>query len=185
MARNGATLLDVGASDGLFLDYLGFRSGVGLNILQECASQIRAQNYRVCMGDLENLPFQSRSFDYIVCFETLEHVSNPVGSLKEMGRVCRQRVFLSIPQVPITRINALSSNKPPGAEHIFEFCEVDFRKVVTHSNLRIVHGEEIKVFPGVGNVLEEVLLRKYFYPGYFRKLQYYELEPIEVLQEQP
>lgn len=54
----------------------------------------------ICKIDrYDKLPFESGSFDRILCLETLEHVSSPVGFLKELRRavVPGGRMVLSCP----------------------------------------------------------------------------------------
>jgi SAM-dependent methyltransferase len=173
-------VLDAGASDGLFLDYLGLKSGVGVNILQECVAQIKAQGHLACRADLEDLPFAPKSFAAAICLETLEHVPNPVRALSELARVCFGTIHISIPHVSSTRIHPRSFTYASQAtSHIFEFSPADFPKVVSHALLRITYSQEVRVFPGIRNPFAQVLLRRYFYPSFFPKLQYYELEPME------
>ncbi|MBF0454247.1 MAG: class I SAM-dependent methyltransferase [Magnetococcales bacterium] len=46
-----------------------------------------------CESSLESLSFPGRSFDLVVCKETLHHLSRPVLGLYEMLRVCRHGLF--------------------------------------------------------------------------------------------
>ena len=176
-AGGRGTVLDAGASDAMFLAGAA-PEGVGLNILMPCARKVRDEGYTACLGDLENLPFRVRSFDYVICCETLEHLMNPVRGLCELARICRRRMFLTIPWLPqgSTRITARFTEHADD-QHVFEFSRSDFEKIVTHTDLKIVHTADIEVFPEryVGPV-DRVLLRKFIYPSYFPRLQYFELE---------
>ena len=42
------------------------------------------------VADAHKLPFRANSFDLVVCYETIEHVSNPMKMLKEMQRVLKK-----------------------------------------------------------------------------------------------
>lgn len=170
-------MLDAGASDGSFLSLLGIRKGCGVNFLRVCARKIRADGHRAVLSDLERLPFRDRSFERVVCCETLEHVPNPIAALKELARVCSGRIHLSIPWLPRTRVNPRPDGWPQVESHIFEFSETDFRKVVTHTNLSIAFSGLVQVFPEPRNLLLRWWLAKWMYPSYFPKLQYYELDP--------
>jgi SAM-dependent methyltransferase len=169
-------VLDAGASDGLFLSLLGFRSGIGLNILMDCAKRIRKDGFTACRADLESLPFRSKSFDYVICCETLEHLQNPIRGLQELERICRRKLFLTIPWLPLstTRINERRGDNPDNW-HVFEFCHEDFKKIVSYTNFKIAHHEHIEVLPQRFGPFERMLLRKYLYLNFFPKLQYYEL----------
>ena len=41
------------------------------------------------IGDVMNLPFSDNTFDYVICFETLEHVKNPFTAMNEIHRVLK------------------------------------------------------------------------------------------------
>lgn len=41
------------------------------------------------LADAHNLPFKNNSFDLIICYETIEHIIDPLKALKEMRRVLR------------------------------------------------------------------------------------------------
>lgn len=41
------------------------------------------------VGDGQELPFKSNSFDIVLCTEVLEHTPYPTEMLKELGRVCK------------------------------------------------------------------------------------------------
>lgn len=52
------------------------------------------------VGDIRNLPFDAGSFDCILCCQVLEHLpfQDLPGVLRELERVVRDRVVLSVPQ---------------------------------------------------------------------------------------
>ncbi len=77
--------LDAGASDGLFLEVLGIRRGVGLNIMLECARNVAKDGYAACLADLGALPFRSGAFDVAICCETLEHLPDPIQGSARWG----------------------------------------------------------------------------------------------------
>ena len=143
-----ASVLDAGASDGLFLnEELGVRRGVALNLLWECSTKARHDGAVAVQGNVERLPFGDNSFDYVLCCETLEHVSNPVATLDELARVCRKRIYLTIPWLQRTWINPRPDGWPQQEGHIFEFSENDFGKLVTHSPVKIVHQDRVRLPP--------------------------------------
>ncbi len=173
-----AAVLDAGASDGMFLARLGVRRGVGVNFLQSCVQGIRKDGYLACTADVERLPFASKSFDYVICCETLEHVPNPIATLNELARVCRKRVVVTIPWLPRTRINRRPAGWPEVEAHILEFSEADFLKIVTHARVRVMFQGRVQVFPEPRNPVLQWWLSRWMYPSFFPKLQYYEFEPL-------
>ena len=44
----------------------------------------------------EIIPFENNEFDFVMCFEVLEHISNPYHAIKEMKRVCRDNGYIHI-----------------------------------------------------------------------------------------
>jgi ubiquinone/menaquinone biosynthesis C-methylase UbiE len=51
-------------------------------------------------GDIYNLEFQNNSFDIVLCLEVLEHLEHPEDALKEIYRVCKKHLVISVPHEP-------------------------------------------------------------------------------------
>jgi len=168
-----AAFLDAGDSDGIVLKSIGCRNGASLNISDSCVKQIRSVGGMAIKGDVQAMPFKDDSFDYVICFETLEHLKHPIQGLEELSRVCFKKIFVTIPWVKETRIH--ESNGIYGKQHIFEFSQNDFKKVVTHTGLKITYYKEIRIFPRVYNPINNLLLKEFYYPSFFPKFQFYEL----------
>ena len=175
----GARVLDAGASDGLFLNEIGAAKGIGVNFLPACGRKIASDGQLGCVADVERLPFADRSFDVVICCETLEHVPNPIGALNELARVCRGRLFVTIPWLASTRINARPHGWPDVESHIFEFSETDFARVVSHAAVTVTYQDRIQVFPEPSGPFWRWWLGRWMYPNFFPKLQYYELRPVQ------
>jgi SAM-dependent methyltransferase len=171
-------VLDAGASDGLFLSEIGARGGIGVNFLDACARKITRDGQLACVADVERLPFPDGAFDIVICCETLEHVPNPVATINELARVCRGRLFITIPWLPRTRINSRPHGWPEVESHVFEFSEADFARVITHAKVRVTCKDYIDVFPEPSNPATRWWLGRWMYPNFFPKLQYYELMPV-------
>lgn len=172
-----AEVLDAGASDGMFLTLLGVRRGAGVNILPACVEKIRAAGYHAYQSDVEKMPVPDKSFDFVICTETLEHVLNPIRALNELVRVCRKKIFITIPWLARTRLNVRPAGWPQTESHIFEFSRADFWKLVTFSEAAIAYEDRLDVFPEPRNPLLRLWLALWMYPNMTPKLQYYELTP--------
>jgi len=61
--------------------------------------------------DIYNLPFESASFDLIVCCEVLEHLEFPDRGLAEIARVSSRSVLISTPREPLWRLLNLLRGK--------------------------------------------------------------------------
>lgn len=56
----------------------------------------RASRPPAAVGDVRALPFRSRSFDVVVAAFSLNHLDEPVGGVREAGRVAREYLLASI-----------------------------------------------------------------------------------------
>jgi SAM-dependent methyltransferase len=55
-------------------------------------------NVVVCDAE-RPLPFEDKSFDIVTCLEVLEHLDNPHFAFKEILRVARKSVYVSLPNM--------------------------------------------------------------------------------------
>lgn len=172
-----ASFLDAGDPDRIVLRSIGSKKGVSFNIADHCVKQVLSVGGLPVKGDIQMMPFRDKSFDYVFCFETLEHLENPILGLKELYRVCAKKVFISIPWVEKTQVHEdnYALDKPAVENHIFEFDQKDFAKIVTHTDLIITYYKEINIFPKITNPINNFLLKKFYYPSFFPKFQFYEL----------
>ena len=172
-----ASFLDAGDPDGIVLRSIGSKKRVSLNIADHCVKQVLSVGGVPVRGDIHMMPFRDKSFVYVVCFETLEHLENPILGLKELSRVSAKKVFISIPWVEKTRIHEHNYllNHPTVENHIFEFNREDFTKIVTHTDLRITYYREINIFPKITNPIDNFFIKRFYYPSFFPRFQFYEL----------
>jgi SAM-dependent methyltransferase len=177
-----AKILDVGDSDGRVLRDLG-KPGTGFNVSDSAIANIRANGIEAVQGDGHTLPFEDASFDYVQCFQTLEHAESPHAMLGELARVCRPggRVFVSIPWVPHTIVHARVPGVPRGEEHVFELSDRDFAALVTHTPLRLEWSTTCEVFGAPATLAERAFLalnrRRHVVAATFRRFAFYELAP--------
>jgi 2-polyprenyl-3-methyl-5-hydroxy-6-metoxy-1,4-benzoquinol methylase len=106
-----ASLLDVGCGEGVLAQRFARRLGSGRVVgvdLQEASiqagwSQHRAPNleYRTLAG--AELPFAADEFDMVSAIELLEHVPDPLLTLREMARCAERHLLVSVPREPLWR----------------------------------------------------------------------------------
>jgi SAM-dependent methyltransferase len=179
-ALDSAAILDVGDSDGLLLKELG-KSGTGFNLSEPVVRNIRANGIEAVLGDAHDLPFDTGQFDFVFCFQTLEHTENPHNLLEELARACRPggRVFLSIPWVPQTFIHARDFALPRGEEHVFEFSRTDFAALLTHTPLEIRWTSDCEILGPPRTTIQRAYVRatkrSHIVGSSFRAFQFYEL----------
>lgn len=100
------TFLDAGCGEGFVAEIL-LRQMPGLKLTGfdfnsesvELARQMNA-NAAFVEASIYDIPFEDNSFDAVGCFEVLEHQVDPVPALKELARVAKKHVIISVPHEP-------------------------------------------------------------------------------------
>lgn len=90
----GKKVLDVGCGMGFYSEYLA-NKGFDVTAI-DTEKQLIPEKSKFKLANAENLPFEDESFDTILLFDILEHI-NDQKILKEIHRVCKKRVILSVP----------------------------------------------------------------------------------------
>lgn len=96
-------LLDVGCSEGAFLDYLRLNKlnfmaiDIDDTAINFCKERGFEKNIRY--GSILDIPFNKNSFDIVTALDVIEHVENDLRALTEMKRVCKKGgiLFLIVP----------------------------------------------------------------------------------------
>ncbi len=86
----GACVLDIGCATGLLLEAIGRRSGCrlyGVEYKPEAAAEARRRGIEVWEGELEQADIRDASMDLALMQHVLEHVRNPVETLRSVHRV--------------------------------------------------------------------------------------------------
>jgi SAM-dependent methyltransferase len=100
-----ARVLDVGCGDGRHIVEAARRGAfaVGLDYdaseLAKARSRIGGVRVDLVVGDAARLPFRAAAFDAVICTETLEHLPDDTGALREIARtlVPRGRLLGAVP----------------------------------------------------------------------------------------
>ncbi|MDD5221362.1 MAG: class I SAM-dependent methyltransferase [Candidatus Pacebacteria bacterium] len=105
-------VLDAACGSGYGTKMIGEKTSkvVGIDSSPE-AIQYAQKNYNkenaiYAVVDLNNpLPFSNNSFDSVVCFETIEHLTNQQALLKEFNRILKPGglLFISCPEADISK----------------------------------------------------------------------------------
>lgn len=126
----GKRVLDIACGTGYGIGLLQqtARSVCGVDVDKEAAAQARrecGENSAVILGDGLRLPFEDASFDVVTSFETIEHINDRPGFLRELGRILTAEgsLLISTPNAHYTRpVNG----KPSNPFHIYEYTPEEF-----------------------------------------------------------
>lgn len=95
--------LDVGCAEGYYIKLLTKTSifknfqGVGLDIAKNYLLKAKKKKLSLLvLGDAHHLPIRDRCFDLVLCSEVLEHVPNPEVTLKELIRVSKKYILITV-----------------------------------------------------------------------------------------
>jgi len=191
ITKNIGYAIDLGDTNGFFLKSIG-HMGISINISEMVVKTLILNGYEVIKADIQYLPFKNGSIQTIFFFETLEHMPNPVATLKEIGRVCSDSLILSIPYVSSTQIHSYGYDpgRPIFQHHIFEFNNEDFKKVITHTPFSVKHEMVAEVIDNGRRIFDRFIfffwshfIEKDTFCGCFKKFSIYHLKKIQSINE--
>jgi len=100
------TVLDVGCGEGFTLNKLKEnkigKTYEGIDYSKEAIALGRKAypDLHIFEGNIYDLKYKDNSFDLVICSEVVEHLENPQKALKELLRVSKKYVLLSVPNEP-------------------------------------------------------------------------------------
>jgi len=93
-------------------------------------------------GSIYELPYKNNSFDLVICTEVLEHLEEPTKALKEILRVSRKYLIISVPNEPLFMLsnflrgkNLLRLGNDEG--HINNWNPLSLKKYLKKNGLKI------------------------------------------------
>lgn len=157
----GRRLLDVGCGNGAYVFALrDTHDAEGLDIQR--FPQWAGAPERFHLGSATDLPFPDASFDTVSCFETLEHLEEPEHCLRELRRVTRDNVVITVPNCEVTRglreSNLIYSHWSDPT-HVQFFTKADIERMVESSGFDIVESRLINPIKPWPFILELIGLR--------------------------
>lgn len=141
-------ILDVGGGDGLFLSLLRERKQFSqlnsLDISPVAVEKARSKGIDARIGNVtEPFPFPDRAFGTVCALDVLEHIYDPLPTLKEMKRVAEQ-VVIVVPNFNFIkdRLQVLLGNvpfqcKPQRGGHVYWFNYQIFKNLIAEAGLEI------------------------------------------------
>jgi len=118
----------------------------------------------------------------VICLQTLEHVEDPIGFLKNINRVLKKDgvLILSIPWVVKTNIRdylygCAQPQQPVSEYHIFEFDDNDFARIAHHAGFSVVSSATLRNYNVGLDPITKLCVMKHFALDYFPAVQAYVL----------
>ncbi len=111
------TFLDAGCGEGFVAAMLhrllpGVKiTGFDFNPISVDVARRMVPGATFLAASIFEIPFDDHTFDVVGCFEVLEHQTDPAPALRELARVARNAVILSVPHEPYFRLANLARGK--------------------------------------------------------------------------
>ena len=140
------SVLDIGCGDGILLENLvkAGCKGVGIDISGEAIKICKQRGLNCSQADItERLPFANNSFDSVILTDVLEHLFQPIDVLKEVHRVSKKYVLISVPNFASlpARIQMLfgrvPENNTPRDGHVYWMTHKVISKLLKDSGFEI------------------------------------------------
>lgn len=156
---SGKKVLDIGCSKGEYVRTLidkGY-DAYGFDIIYH--EEWKELEGRFKCGDIINMPYKDEEFDTVLLFEVLEHLDDLETALKEVKRVVKRNIFVSVPDAemyPFMIESGLTFHHWIDRTHVNFFTEKTLKEELTK------HGFEIVFFKRINPVYPEIILFKDF-----------------------
>lgn len=131
-------ILEVGCGEGFLSAYLKSRMPQtqlhGLDINEravEFAHDHFGHRVQFSSGSIYTLPFETGSFDLVLCSQVLEHLEDPDAALAELKRVSGDYLLISVPAEPMFRLLSglfTGLGWGPDPEHVRFWNPLQFRR---------------------------------------------------------
>ena len=151
----GKSILDIGCGDGLLLEHIK-KEGVivkGIDISAKAIKLCKDRGLDCGQVDISHpLPFKNNSYEEVLLIDVLEHLFQPIEILKETHRVCREYVYISVPNfvsLPAriqVFLGKIPENNTPHDGHVYW----------------MTHKEISRLLKATGFIIEEVVINTFW-----------------------
>ncbi len=150
------TIVDAGCGEGITLEKIHRlfpeRKVIGIDTLPENIDICKRHGCRAVQGDVYNLPFLSRSVNFVLFMEVIEHLEHPETAIQEIRRILVPdgRLVIVFPNdrvFKIARILTLRFREAaydPG--HVRQWTPHDTRDLLKRNGFNIVFSRNIPFY---------------------------------------
>jgi 2-polyprenyl-3-methyl-5-hydroxy-6-metoxy-1,4-benzoquinol methylase len=143
------TFLDAGCGEGFVTEIIARQlpgtAITGFDFNAPSVELARAKNPGVTfdIASIYELPYRDNQFDVVGCFEVLEHLQEPRQAIRELARVSKRAVIVSVPHEPwFSTMNAVRGKnhdqRPRGSDP-------DHRNLWTRRAFEAFMGKELTI----------------------------------------
>jgi SAM-dependent methyltransferase len=164
-ATEGRRLVDVGCAHGFLLAAARERgwTGSGVDISGDAVRYAREKlGLDVVHGDLASAGFGEGTFDAAAMVGTIEHMPDPLATLRSAARLLKPGGYLVITTLDIEGVFRQWEWKPP--EHIFYFSFRTLSLVLDAAGFQVLSRKSYWAWYGAGDLMTR-LLRHWRLPG--------------------
>lgn len=104
----GDSILDVGCGAGAYVFSLKNDKNIHGVDFQEFDSWIEEPEL-FKISPVDSLPYEDEQFDTISCFETLEHLEKPADAIRELHRVVKNNIIITVPNCEVPDVFSKSN----------------------------------------------------------------------------
>lgn len=145
-------ILDIGCGTGdslLFLSELNHPNLFGVDISENMlkVAKKKLNNKAILkIAEVENLPFNKYTFDYVLCTEAFHHFPDPNKSIKEANRVLKKDAIFLLADVNFHSklIHKLFKLLEPG--HVKIYNKNEFKELFEKNNFKVINQKNIGLF---------------------------------------
>ena len=96
--RSPGKLLDIGCHSGIFLEAAKERGwdSWGIDVSPFIVEKAKQRGLNVTLGELQDIKFESLSFDVVTMYEVIEHLFSPLETLQEIHRILKGNGLLIV-----------------------------------------------------------------------------------------
>jgi 2-polyprenyl-3-methyl-5-hydroxy-6-metoxy-1,4-benzoquinol methylase len=141
---NNGNILDVGCGVGYFLNVASKNnlSTYGTEFSEQAVKKAKENHKNIYKGSLEEANFPDSFFDNVTIFDVIEHVMDPTGTMKEIGRIIKKGGILSLTTPDFSSWHAKVFGKQWGLiippEHISYFSRITMKKILENNGFEIL-----------------------------------------------
>ena len=160
LVPEGTKVIDLGAGDGTLLAYLAKHKkieGRGIELSSEGVKECVARGLFVYQSNLDEglADYEDKTFDYVICSQTIQQVHKPRYLLEEILRVGRNAI-ISIPNFGYYKIRfqlLIKGRMPKSSTLPFEWYDTPNIHLMTTKDFRsFLQGLDIKILKEVHSI---------------------------------